>query len=162
MPGWRGALARIIEKAVGDMRRTFGSDPQELIAAVGPSIRSCCFDVGQEVVEAYDGGFTEADRFFQALPQRSPKVAGDRYSMLFLESYPPGHAPEHLPVARLDLPAVARYQLESAGLKPANIEIAEYCTACRTDLFFSHRREGGRTGRQAAAIGIRKAVNSRQ
>jgi hypothetical protein len=158
--GWRGALARIIEKAVGDMRRTFDSDPQELLAAVGPSIRSCCFDVGQEVVEAYHGGFTEADRFFQALPQRRPKAAGDRYSMLFLDAYPPGHAPEHVPVARLDLPAVARYQLESAGLKPANIETAEYCTACRTDLFFSHRREGGRTGRQAAAIGIRKAVNS--
>ena len=44
--GWRGALARVIEKAVGDMRRTFGSDPQNLIAALGPSLRVCCYEVG--------------------------------------------------------------------------------------------------------------------
>jgi len=53
--GWRGALARVIEKAVGDMRSVFGSDPLELIAALGPSIRSCCFEVGEEVVEAFYG-----------------------------------------------------------------------------------------------------------
>ena len=56
---------------------------------------------------------------------------------------------------RVDLTAVARHQLTNAGVDPAKILIADYCTACRTDLFFSHRREGGRTGRQAAVIGIR-------
>jgi copper oxidase (laccase) domain-containing protein len=50
---------------------------------------------------------------------------------------------------------VAQDQLSSAGLHPENILAADYCTACRTDLFFSHRREGGATGRQVAAIGIR-------
>ena len=55
--GWRGALARIIEKAVGDMRRAFGSDPEELIAALGPSIRACCYEVGEEVVGAFHGSF---------------------------------------------------------------------------------------------------------
>ncbi len=55
--GWRGALARVIEKAVGDMRRAFGSDPQKLIAALGPSIRACCYEVGEEVVEAFHGSF---------------------------------------------------------------------------------------------------------
>jgi copper oxidase (laccase) domain-containing protein len=56
---------------------------------------------------------------------------------------------------RLDLIAVARHQLASAGVMPANVLVADYCTACRTDLFFSHRREGAGTGRQIAAIGIR-------
>ncbi|MGA2984995.1 MAG: peptidoglycan editing factor PgeF [Terriglobia bacterium] len=158
--GWRGALARVIEKAVGDMRRTFGSDPQDLIAAVGPSIRACCYEVGEEVVEAFHGSFADADSFFQKLPNR-PEAATDRHSILFLSAYPPGHSPEHVPAARLDLTAVARHQLVSAGVKPANIGVADYCTSCRTDLFFSHRQEGGRTGRQAAAIGIRKAVASR-
>jgi YfiH family protein len=151
--GWRGALARVIEKAVGDMRRALGSDPQDLIAAVGPSIRACCFEVGEEVVEAFHGGFADAGGFFRRLAPR-PKAATDRHSMLFLEAYPPGHAPEHVPAARLDLTAVARHQLVSAGVKPANILVADYCTACRTDLFFSHRREGARTGRQVAAIGV--------
>jgi len=154
--GWRGALARIIEKAVGDVRRAFGSDPQDLIAAVGPSIRACCYEVGEEVVEAFHGTFADADCFFQELPNR-PEAATDRHSILFLSAYPPGHAPEHFPAARLDLTAVARHQLASAGVLPANIGVADYCTSCRTDLFFSHRQEGGRTGRQAAAIGIRRS-----
>ncbi len=153
--GWRGALARIIEKAVGDMRRAFACDPRKLIAAVGPSIRACCYEVGQEVVEAFQGAFAEADGFFQPL-RTKPEAATDRHSILFLSAYPPGHAPEHLPAARLDLTAVARHQLTAAGLKPANILIADYCTACRTDLFFSHRREGPATGRQVAVIAIRE------
>jgi hypothetical protein len=151
--GWRGALARVIEKAVGDMRRALGSDPQDLIAALGPSIRACCYEVGEEVVEAFHGSFAEADGFFRPLPN-SPEAAADRHAILFLSAYPPGHAPEHVPAARLDLTAVARAQLTSAGVKPANILVADYCTACRTDLFFSHRREGARTGRQVAAIGV--------
>lgn len=156
--GWRGALERVIEKAVGDMRSVFGSDPQQLIAALGPSIRACCYEVGEEVVEAFHGKFAAADEFFEALPIR-PEITTDRHAILFLSAYPPGHAPEHAPAARLDLTAVAKHQLVSAGVKPANILVADYCTACRTDLFFSHRREGGQTGRQAAAIGIRRAVD---
>jgi hypothetical protein len=154
--GWRGALARVIEKAVGDMRRAFGSDPRTLIAALGPSIRACCYEVGEEVVQAFHGNFADADRFFQPLPHRP--AAADRHSILFLSACPPGHAPEHVPAARLDLTAVAWQQLTAAGVKPANVLVADYCTACRTDLFFSHRREGGQTGRQAAAMGIRPMV----
>lgn len=154
--GWRGALGRVIEKAVGDMRRAFSSDPQELVVALGPSIRACCYDVGEEVVEAFHGSFACADGFFRPLPSRSESTT-DRHAILFLSAFPPGHAPEHVPAARLDLIAVARHQLASAGVKSANIWVADYCTACRTDLFFSHRREGGCTGRQMAAIGIRQS-----
>jgi polyphenol oxidase len=152
--GWRGALARVIEKAVGDLRRSFGSDPHDLIAALGPSIRACCYEVGEEVVESFYGNFTSAERFFQTLPNR-PEAVTDRHSILFLSAYPPGHAPEHVPAARLDLIAVAQDQLASAGVQPANVLVVDYCTACRTDLFFSHRYEGGVTGRQIAAVGIR-------
>ncbi len=152
--GWRGALARVIEKAVGDMRRALGSDPQNLVAALGPSIRACCYEVGEEVVEAFHGSFTGADGFFQPLAA-GPEAATDRHTLLFMRDYPPGHAPEHAAAARLDLIAVAQRQLASAGVKPANILAADYCTACCTDLFFSHRREGAGTGRQIGAIGIR-------
>jgi hypothetical protein len=152
--GWRGALARVIEKAMGDMRREFGSDPQHVIAALGPSIRACCYEVGEEVVEAFHAAFVVADDFFQSLAVR-PNALVDRHTILFMRDYPPGHASEHAPAARLDLTAVARHQLASAGLKPANVLVTDYCTACHTDLFFSHRAEGGRTGRQVAAVAIR-------
>lgn len=152
--GWRGALDRIIEKSVGDMRGAFGSDPQLLIAALGPSIRACCFEVGGEVVDAFQGRFTDAERFFRPLPKR-PDSALDRYTSLMMNAHPPGHAPEHVPAAQLDLIAVAQHQLASAGLKAQNVQVADYCTACRTDLFFSHRREGAATGRQAAVVGVR-------
>ena len=152
--GWRGALARIIEKAVGDMRLAFGSDPQQLLAVLGPSIRACCYEVGEEVVEAFHGRFASAEPFFRTLPHR-PEAATDRHSILFLSAHPPGHAPEQVPAAHLDLVAVAQHQLTSAGVASSQISVADYCTACRTDLFFSHRKEGGRTGRQMAAIGIR-------
>ncbi|MGD1157008.1 MAG: peptidoglycan editing factor PgeF [Terriglobia bacterium] len=152
--GWRGALARVIEKAVGDMRRVFGSDPRQLLAALGPSIRACCYEVGEEVVEAFHGQFARADRFFRTPPHR-PEVATDRRSTLFLSACPAGHAPEQVPAAHLDLVAVALDQLASAGVKLSNALIADYCTACRMDLFFSHRKEGERTGRQMAVVGIR-------
>jgi hypothetical protein len=151
--GWRGALARVIEKAVGDMRRAFASQPRKLIAALGPSIRACCYEVGEEVVDAFHASFAEADRFFQPL-RAGAEAANERVSLPFLRAAAPGHAPQHIPAARLDLVAVARAQLARAGVKPASILVADYCTACRTDLFFSHRREGAHTGRQVAAIGI--------
>jgi len=158
--GWRGALARVIEKGVGEMRRVYGSDPKDLLAALGPSIRACCFEVGGEVVEAFHGSFVHAEKFFRALRHR-PEAAMDRHSILFISACPPGHAPEHVPVARLDLIAVAHEQLASAGVRPANILAADYCTACCTDQFFSHRREGGLTGRQVAAMAIRPLTNKR-
>jgi hypothetical protein len=152
--GWRGALARVIEKAVGDLRGVFGCDPGQLLAALGPSIRACCYEVGEEVVGAFHGQFVRAEQFFRR-PPRHPQAATDRHSTLFLSAFPAGHAPEQIPAAHLDLVAVALDQLASAGVKLSNALIADYCTACRTDLFFSHREEGERTGRQMAVVGIR-------
>jgi hypothetical protein len=155
--GWRGALERVIEKAVGDMRLAFGSDPQQLLAVLGPSICACCYEVGEEVVEAFNGRFASARAFFRTLPHR-PEAATGRIP--FLSAQPPGHAPQ-VPAAHLDLVAVAEHQLTSAGVAPSQILVADYCTACRTDLFFSHRMEGGRTGRQMAVIGIRSGKRRR-
>jgi YfiH family protein len=151
--GWRGALARIIEKAVGDLRRIYGSKPADLIAAVGPSIRACCYEVGGELVEVFSGSFASAEKFFrQVSPADLGREPAPRVSpWLFKE--PPGHAPE--PAAHLDVAAVALDQLERAGLKASRIHLADFCTACRTDLFFSYRKEGERAGRMMAVIGIR-------
>jgi YfiH family protein len=156
--GWRGALNRIIEKAVGDLRRVFNSRPQDLIAAVGPSIRACCYEVGQEVVDAFCGSFPNPGRLFREAPANHEQTALKlRYPLLFLNAKPPGHGADDggraQPALHLDLTAVAREQLESAGV--SHIYVADYCTAGRTDLFYSHRKEGVRAGRMMAAIGIR-------
>jgi YfiH family protein len=154
--GWRGTLARIVEKTVGVMRQVFGSDPRDLMAAVGPGIRACCYEVGPEVVEAFCGRFVRGERYFRALPPRDPSEAiASKYPLLFLSKQPPGHLDDRLPGAHLDLVAATNDQLQVAGLRPSNIHVAGSCTACRTDLFFSHRKEGARTGRMMAVVGIR-------
>lgn len=153
--GWRGTLERIVEKAVGEMRRLFNSQPRDLAAALGPSIGACCYEVGDEVVDAFHGQFAEADRFFRQPPAgREHDASALRYTMLFQTQAPPGHRRERARL-HLDLAAAVRAQLVAAGLQPAAIDASPYCTACRADLFFSYRREGIRAGRMIAAIGLR-------
>jgi YfiH family protein len=154
--GWRGGLQRMVEKAVGVMRATFGSDPRRMLAAVGPGIRACCYEVGEEVVAAYCGRFTQGERFFRPVAAgRSSRALAQRYPLLFLSPDPPGRAPQPGPAACLDLAAVVVAQLRVAGLPASSIAVCDYCTSCRTDLFFSHRKEGGRTGRMMSVVGIR-------
>jgi len=154
--GWRGALERIVEKAVGEMRRAFDSDPADLVAAIGPSIRACCYEVGPEVVDAFRGRFRDTEDFFQACPAGETARARALRSLPFLSTRPPGHDPEDAANVHLDLIAVARSQLQSTGLRPSGIHVAPFCTACRTDLFYSFRKEGSRAGRMTAVIGIRE------
>lgn len=151
--GWRGALARIIEKTVGEMRRVFDSEPQSLLAVLGPSIRVCCYEVGQEVEEAFQGRFPHAEKFFRKRPEASASHP-DRHSLSLLDMRPPGHNAVPKPSTHLDLVAVARDQLQAAGLVPRRVATVDFCTACRTDLFYSYRLEGSGVGRMIAVIGI--------
>lgn len=154
--GWRGALARVIAKTVGEMRRIFGSAPKDLLAALGPAIGRCCYEVGDEVVEAYRARFVEGDSFF-CRPHRD-RDGGDlpsHYSLLFHTQAPPGRRRAHASL-HLDLDAVAHAQLTAAGLSPSAIHHCGYCTSCRADLFFSYRRDGAQAGRMMAVIGVRR------
>lgn len=153
--GWRGALGRVIEKAAGEMRRIFGSRPEQLLAALGPSIRACCYEVGEEVVDAFHGCFQGADGFFRRV-SRAAGTSGEDRVPAFLDLQPPGQRLRAGSATHLDLVAVARAQLGEAGLRARHVSVAEFCTACRTDLFYSHRKEGSRTGRMMAVIGIRR------
>jgi hypothetical protein len=152
--GWRGALARIVEKAVGDMRRVFGSEPQSLLAVLGPSIRVCCYEVGQEVEEAFQGRFARADKFFHKQSE-SPAWHPERHPLSFVNAQPTrGNSASKLSI-HLDLVAVAEDQLLAAGVVPHHVAVVNFCTACRTDLFYSCRQEGSGVGRMLAVIGIR-------
>ncbi len=145
---------RVIEKTVGEMRRLLGSRPWQLIAAVGPSIRACCYEVGEEVMEAFVGRYPRGEKFF-VQPRHASQASLRLHAAAFPPAHPPGHEPPAARRARLDLVAVARDQLLSGGLAPRHIHVADYCTACRTDLFYSYRREGIRAGRTMAVIGTR-------
>ena len=155
--GWRGALARIVEKAAGEMCRMFNSRPRNLMAAVGPSIRRCCYEVGPELVDAFCGAFPAGEEFFhKVVPTGEELRMALRYQTLFNLQAPPGHQSEgSISKVHLDLAAVVRYQLEQAGIPRSRIFLADYCTACRRDLFYSFRKEGALAGRMMAVIGMR-------
>jgi YfiH family protein len=150
--GWRGTVARIAEKGVGEMRRQFGSLPRDLRAAIGPSIRRCCYRVGPEVRAEFESQFSYAvDLFEEVFDANALHV---RYPLLFLNQRPPGHGDTAAEI-HLDLVEANRRQPRDAGLGEQHISVVEGCTACNTARFFSHRAEFGKTGRMMAVIGIR-------
>jgi YfiH family protein len=125
--GWRGILARVLSKTVREIEQSFGVDPAHLIAAVGPGIRSCCYEVGPEVAEKFDrefpgGGLT--------------RPAGTSPGKYFL-----------------DLARALEIDFDRAGLQPENRHDSGLCTCCGTGQFFSHRAEGESAGRMMAVIG---------
>ncbi len=126
--GWRGTTGHIVARTVEAMSWHFGTRPADILAGVGPAIGPCCYQVGPEVVAAVRSAFPDAPDLL---------------------------VPDGLDRARLDLLGANAGLLARLGVPTAQIELAGHCTACRTDLFYSHRAEGGRTGRMAAALALR-------
>jgi YfiH family protein len=125
--GWRGTLARAAAEAVLALGREVGAAPGDLLAAIGPSIGPCCYEVSVDL----------AARF-------GAELAGSVATPVA-----PGGARPHL-----DLWAANRAVLTAAGVRADQIDLLGACTSCG-DLFFSHRRDAGRTGRQMAFIAPR-------
>ena len=126
--GWRGTAEGIARAGINLMRRSFGSRPEEIRAGIGPAIGRCCYEVGLDVAEAVARATPG-----ETLPYDR---CGDGKAFL-------------------DITEANRAQLLAAGLTSEHIRAADICTACRTDLFYSHRREGEPTGRFGAAISAR-------
>ncbi len=125
--GWRGTVLNIAGKMVRAWEE-LGSKPEDIRTAIGPSIGPCCYEVDEKV----------AAPIRQLLPENWNEV---------LIPVSKGHY-------RVNLQKTNQILLEQAGILSKHIEITEYCTGCRTDMFFSHRKEGGRTGRMASFIGL--------
>jgi YfiH family protein len=127
--GWRGTAQSIAPKAVARMSEIFGSQPADLICAIGPAAACEAYEVGGEVIEIFHQNFASAGKYFTETR--------------------PGHALVDLKLANKD-------QLVDVGVDAANIYTAPFCTMTRTDLFFSYRIEKarfGRTGRLLSVIG---------
>ncbi len=150
--GWRGTVKRIVEKGVGEMRKHFKSDPRNLVAAIGPGVQGCCYEVGEEVRTRFEGQFSYASSLFREVKESDP--VREKYPLLFLTARAPGHG--ELPVKLfLDLVEANRRQLLDAGVLAKNIDAEAPCTACHKELLFSFRAEKGVTGRLMGAAGIR-------
>jgi YfiH family protein len=162
--GWRGTLARIVERGVGAMQLEFGSKPKNLLAAIGPAIGPCCFAVGEEIRFEFESQFAYASELFFDVYDSDP--VRDKYPLLFLTQRAPGHS-NLGPQLHLDLFEANRRQLLDAGVKPRNITVAGECTACARlpsgrRKFFSHRAENGFTGRMMSVVGISDGRNQRK
>jgi polyphenol oxidase len=120
--GWRGTCLRVAAATVEAMEKSFGSQARDIMAGIGPGVGPCCYRVDEPVIRAAEESFGSATA--KVIFRRD-----DRSSVF-------------------DLLAANRLVLEQAGLTPGNIESIDLCTSCRPDLFFSHRRDRGRTGRQ--------------
>ena len=151
--GWRGTVKRIVEKGVGMMAMTYGSDPADIRAAIGPCIQQCCYGVGPEVVDEFHSQFAYAAKLFKDMFDDDPVKT--KYPLLFLTARAPGHGPVGKQ-PHLDLTEANRRQLLDAGVK--EIWASGFCTACNTDRLFSHRKEDGFTGRMMAVVGVRAKI----
>ena len=151
--GWRGTLARIVEKGVGAMRRDFGSAPRDMVAAIGPGVHACCYSVGAEVREQFESQFPYAPELFEEKFDMDP--VRRKYPLMFMNMRAPGHG-EPASQSHLDLVKANIRQLRDAGVPARNIAASELCTSCRSDLMFSYRKERGQTGRMMSAIALRK------
>jgi copper oxidase (laccase) domain-containing protein len=123
------------------MRAEFGSEPGDLIAAIGPGIGQCCYTVGAEVRERFEEKFSYASELFSLEASQTANGDGN-----------PALSPDLL---RLDLIEANRRQLLAAGLQEDSIAVAGSCTSCHPELFYSHRASGGNAGRMMAVIGVR-------
>ena len=150
--GWRGTFKRIVEKGVGAMQQHFGSDPKKILAAIGPGIHACCYEVGRDLRTQFEAQFSYAKELFIEVSNYDP--VREKYPMLFLTARAPGHS-DLGPQIHLDLVDANRRQLLDAGVPAKNISASDLCTSCRTDILFSHRKERGNTGRMMGVIGIR-------
>lgn len=126
--GWRGTALDLPAKAVGEMGRLFGAKPENIRVAVGAGIGQCCFETHDDVPHAMRAAFGGGVE-----PYIQPR--GEKWTV--------------------DLKAINAWRLREAGVQAEHIDVCPTCTACRQDLYWSHRKVGDRRGVQGALIGLR-------
>ena len=133
--GWKGTVLDVAGKTVAAMAEAFGTRPERLRAAIGPSIDGCCYEVDEAVL-----------RHVRPLVAGLPAGSAEPEARPMIEQREGGRA-------GLNLKEINRHLMIKAGILPSRIEMSKWCTGCRTDLFFSHRKEKGATGRMMGWLG---------
>lgn len=125
--GWRGTVGKIGKKTVELMREQYGSSPEDLVAAIGPSICQSCYEVSRDVIEKFQEAFDE--RFW---PELFYEKGGGKY--------------------QLNLWRANELGFLEAGVRAERIAAAGVCTCCNPELLFSHRASRGRRGNLGAFL----------
>ena len=123
--GRRGALGGIVTKTITKLKNLYDSRPGDLFAIIGPSIRSCCYEVSTEIAEEFRARYGDG-------------AAHGRY---------------------LDLPAAVCAELQEIGVRDDHVSLTDHCTSCRSDLFFSYRREGDPSGRMMTTLSLQNGTH---
>lgn len=133
--GWRGTVANIGGKMIKKWISDENIPVDDIKVCIGPSIGKCCYVVDDYVIEQMTNGMdgTLSNRIYE-------KISHGQY--------------------RLDLKAANYEMIRKSGVLPDHIEISNYCTSCHSDLFFSHRKGQGKTGRMLSFIGLKDGGSS--
>ena len=129
--GWRGTISDIAGETVKMMQKNYGTDPEDICAAIGPSICQDCYEVSEDVI----------DQFREAYPEK-----------LWMGLFRKG---EREGKYQLNLWEACRQNMLRAGIRPEHIEVTDLCTCCNPEILFSHRASCGKRGNLAAFLGIR-------
>ncbi len=127
--GWKGTVGHIGQKTVWKMHEVYGSEPKDIVAAIGPSICQSCYEVSDDVAEAFRANFTADEAADILLDKGNGKY-------------------------QLDLWKANWYVLTDAGILPEHLSVADLCTACHPDLLWSHRKTNGQRGGLSAFLSL--------
>ena len=127
--GWKGTFGHIGQKTVEKMHEVYGSEPKDIVADIGPSICQSCYEVSDDVAEAFRANFT-ADEVADILLDKG----NGKY--------------------QLDLWKANWYVLTDAGILPEHLSVTDLCTACHPDLLWSHRKTNGQRGGLSAFLSL--------
>lgn len=128
--GWRGTVGKIGRKTVELMHERFGSDPADILAAVGPSVCMDCYEVSSDVIEKFKEAFSENwwDQLFYEKPDGKYQLdLWKANELIFLES----------------------------GILPEHIAVTNVCTHCNSDILYSHRAAGDKRGNLCAFLALK-------
>lgn len=130
--GWRGTVARMGKATLDAMAREFGTKPEHVVAAVGPSICVDCYEVSEDVAAEFRKSFPDSYAEF---------LKNGKYEGKY----------------QLDLWKANKRVLLDAGIMPENIAITDICTCCNSEYLYSHRASNGQRGALAAMMELRKS-----
>lgn len=130
--GWKGTVKQISRNTIAEMNRNYGTDPANLICAIGPSICRDCYEVSEDVALQFKDVFEDTENIIFPVKEKTGKYL-------------------------LDLHHAIRETLINAGVKPENIHVTDICTRCNPDYLFSHRINGFDRGNMAAMLAIKRS-----
>lgn len=129
--GWRGTAGRIGQKTIEKMQQYFGSDPSDILAAIGPSVCMDCYEVSEDVVLRFQETFDK-----QAWPELFYKKKDGKY--------------------QLNLWKANEIIFREAGILPEHMAVTNLCTHCNSSILYSHRAQGNRRGNLCAFLALKK------